>query len=561
MDLSHLAEWLIKNTKHPKDPNLPWSFKDHEFQIDILNDDAAWVVVRKCSQVGVSELTVRMILAMLAVLRNHTAIYTLPTAGFATKFAKSRFDPVVDDSRVLKELIDPDTDSSALKKIGSNFLYILGTYTQGSAISIPADILVHDEVDFSDQQALTTFASRLGHAKNGGIRREFSTPTVNGFGISKTFEASSQNYRGVVCDNCHETVFPEFFQDVIVPGFEEELEKLERDDLNDPRYDFKNAFLSCPKCHQELKLNNLKDPEKRIWVPKHLGRDIHGYQVYPWDVSAINPVSRTLQQLSEYEKKADWVNFKIGLPFEDAESSFLREIMEANKIVGPRNPPPEEQQDAIDKFDFPKGLVMGVDVGKVSNVLVGQPIGRNKLDIIWAERVRQTGDGALLKRLVFLTKWFGISKAVIDAGPDFTTAMAFVEAFMMGRVFANYYTRARSKNTLSHLQINEEEGIVTSVRTESFDLLAKKVNGGHIRFPKTAETPLVIDHLDYLKRVETQNNQGDLVANWTATGPDHYGHALNYCNIAANLLDDRFAVSSAVGALPMATAVRLKTPT
>lgn len=550
MDLSRLSEWLVRNTKHPKDNSKPWSFDGHEFQREILNDTAHRVVVRKCSQVGVSELTVRMILGLLSLLRNHTAIYTLPTRGFASNFAQSRFDPVIEASPVLSEMIDPDIDNTQLKRLGTSFLYILGTFTQGQAISIPADILVNDEVDFSDAKTLTTFASRLGHAVNGGIRREFSTPTVNGYGISKTMDISSHAQYGVRCDCCHQVVFPDFFDNVVVPGFDDELDKFSADDLQDPRYDVQGAQLLCPDCRGVLTIENLADPEKREWVHRFPDRPIRGYQVYPFDVPLINPPSRTLQQMEEYERKADWVNFKVGLPYEDAETSFLLEAMKNNQVVNPVNP----------REGAASGCVLGCDVGKTSWAVIGRPVDR-RIDIIWAEKIRQDGDGALLKRLIQLVNYFGVVRGVIDAGPDFTTSMAFVTAFPMGRIFANYYTRAKSKKTLSFLDINDEEGITTSVRTESFDLVVKKVNTGKYRFPRNSDGSQMIEHLGNLKRVEVRNNSGDLVANWVTNGPDHYGHALNYLNIAATLLDHEDVPEEILGVLPMATVVRLKTPT
>ena len=558
VDLDRLAYWIEQNTTHPKDSLKNWSWAGHEYQVDILNDPASRVVVRKCSQVGVSELVVRLVLALMGTLRNTTAIYTLPTTGFASKFTKSRVDPVISNSAVLRELLNKDVDNVELKQIGSNFLYFLGTFTQKAAISIPADILINDEVDFSNQQALTTFASRLGHAEGRELRREFSTPTRNGFGISESFDISSQAHYGVRCDNCHELVFPQFMEDVVIPGFNDKLEDFEKEDLHDTRYDILNAFLLCPECQAPINNSALLAPEKREWVHKYPDRGIRGYQVFPYDVPSINPIHKTLTQLGEYNKKADWVNFKVGLPYEDAESSFLREVLNNSKTVAPTPPPFDRDGLDLPKYTH-KGFVMGVDVGKTSWVLIGKPVSRTRIEVVWAERIRQDGDGGLLSRLLFLVKWFGVSKGVIDAGPDFTTSMAFVEAFPLGRTFANYYTRAKPKNTLSHISVNEAEGVLSTVRTESLDLLAKKVNAGQYGLPKMAETELVIAHLSNLKRIETENNQGDMVANWTNTGADHYAHALNYMNIAATLLDSRFSATAITGVLPMAAKVRVRT--
>lgn len=67
---------------------------------------------------------------------------------------------------------------------------------------------------------------------------------------------------------------------------------------------------------------NLVDPAKRMWVPTYEGRDIHSYQVAPYDVAAINDPARTIRQLKNYALKKDWVNFKVGDVHEDSESAF-----------------------------------------------------------------------------------------------------------------------------------------------------------------------------------------------------------------------------------------------
>ena len=189
VDLSRLSQWICRNTRHQKYPDRHWNFKEHEFQIGIVNDSSNDMVVKKCSQVGLSEVSVRSTLGMIDIKPNSTAIYTLPTGGFATTFVKSRFDPVITDSPELRQKMDPETDNTSLKRIGGSFLYIRGTFTQTAAISVPADILIHDEVDFSDPLTLTSFTSRLGHVKEEDvIRRRFSTPTVSGFGVSLPFE-------------------------------------------------------------------------------------------------------------------------------------------------------------------------------------------------------------------------------------------------------------------------------------------------------------------------------------------------------------------------------------
>ena len=101
-DFTQLSRWLCQNTKHPLSPKENFTFFEHEYQIDILNSTEHEEFYQKCSQVGASELFVRMKLAMMGISEALTVIYVLPTGTFARRFAKGRVDPVIRNSPALK---------------------------------------------------------------------------------------------------------------------------------------------------------------------------------------------------------------------------------------------------------------------------------------------------------------------------------------------------------------------------------------------------------------------------------------------------------------------------
>lgn len=545
-DLRGISQWIIANTRDPRNSAKPWSFKDHEFQIGILDDEATRVIVRKCSQVGVSEMTVRLLLAMLAIFTSSTAIYTLPTTSFARKFSKSRIDTVIKASSELKALMPSGSDSSELKQLGNSFLYVSGSFGQGAAISIPADILINDEVDFSNQKALTTFSSRLGHAEGGGIRREFSTPTVEGYGVSKSYSISSQARYMVKHDRCGQWVAPDWFDDVVIPGFDDAIMEFEALDYQVSKYKVEQAHLLCPHCRHEITQANLCDASKRQWVHTYPDRVVHGYQVMPYDVPVYNPIPKTLSYIEEYERKADWVNFKVGLPFEDAESSFLKErIDQATRLITLLPVPGAAY-----------GAVMGVDIGKTSWVTLGLPID-GKLHVVYKERIRQGGDNELTDRLQTLMDYFGVVKCVIDAAPDFSTALTMIEKNYEGRVFGCYYVRSTGTK-MTNVIVDEAELVLKVDRTGTFDTLAKFVNGGAILFSKDVEQETVSKHLQAVKRVSQTNNQGELIHSWVSTDDDHYAHSLNYLVMAYGMVGYT-SKKSAQPSLPLAGKVRVRT--
>lgn len=523
-DLSRMAEWLCEHTTHPKNNKKPWSFADHEMQIDIANETRHHVLIRKCSQVGLSELSVRISLAMLAIFPGSTAIYTLPTAKFAGKFAKSRINPVVEASKTLKELVPSGADSSELKQFGTSFLYIVGTSGSSSPISIPADMLIRDEVDFSNQSLLSMFFSRLGHAQDGGWIRDFSTPTVDKYGISAKFDQSTQGRYVVKCQSCSEKVMPTFLEDVVIPGYDGKIIDLEVDMLEDHRYQIDEAYLKCPACGDQITTEALHDHASREWVHAYPDASIGGYQVMPFDVPLINSVPKTLKAIDQYERKADWVNFEMGVTYEDAENSFLEGTIRANTILQWVQPGAHAAS----------GCVAGLDIGKTSWILIGKPMGPKQIDIIHSERIVQDDHNYLVTRVKDLLKWYGIQRLVIDAGPDFSSVTQIIAQSIVDQVYGCYYVRSSKKN-LSNIDVNLVDQVVSAQKSGTFSDAAKAVNKGYVRFARMPEMDTVRSHLLAMKKASHTNSSGDQVTAWVGTGPDHYANALNYLMIAIQL--------------------------
>jgi hypothetical protein len=525
-NLDNIPEWLEKNTRNPIDKDLFWSFKEHEYQIEILKDTTDEVCAQKCSQVGASELWVRLMLALTALSKSMTIIYVLPNTGFARKFSKGRIDPVIYSSPVLKGMVNKDVDSSELKQIGNSFLYIAGSYGQSSAISVPAQALFQDEVDFCNQTALTTFNSRLGHSKEGSYyKRSFSTPTVRNYGISKMFEASTKHYYTVRCPTCKDHVAPEFLKDVEIPGFEGTLLNFDKEDLYSDIIDVDSAVLRCSSCSAVIPTSALCDPTQREWIATHPDRAVHGYQISPYDVPTINPIARTIRQIADYDRKKDWANFKIGVPYEDAENSFVLDTIAKLAVSGYVGKPAEDETRPI-----MSGAVFGLDIGKVSWFTIlanvdGRPV------VAYAERIRQDGDNYLGKRVLLLCKLFGVVRGVVDAGPDISISKYLVQHAGYGKVWACYYSRT-AKKSLDILSFDEGEQVVSAFRTGTFDELVKSVNGGGIKYAKFDERELHYSHLGNLKRVTHRNDAGEEVVAWISTGEDHFGHSLNYAKMA-----------------------------
>ena len=538
-DFTGIPKWLSTHTTQPNDPSRPWTFHEHEYQPEVLADTTPEISMQKCSQVGASEIWVRMMLAMMAIAKKITIIYILPTTAMSRRFAQDRINGVLMDSRTLRELVDRDLNNNEQKRIGRSLLYISGTVGKVSAISVPAQALFRDEVDFCNQRVLSTFDSRLGHNKAGeSLKRSFSTPTVFKYGINLLFEQGSQAHYATRCRHCMGWMKLDYFRDVVIPGFDGSLREFERTDLLNPAVRVDEAHFLCPLCRHRLKHENFLDPAKRRWIHTFPSRtDHHSYQVIPIDVAAINPLSHTLEQLAKYESKKDWVNYKLGLPFEDAESSFLEEQMIENATTLHF---PRLEDGPFNGIRLVSGAYLGLDVGKTSWLTITVPNDRGGEDVIYQERIRQDGNNYAGTRTMQLFKAFGCVCGVVDAGPDISLA-AYLVKEGQGRFYAcRYYTGpSKSLKTLDVLVArDEEQGLVTVNRTALYDALVRKVNKGNTRLSKrSSEYEIARQHLKSFKRIETRDSDvGEIIVQWVATDEDHYTHSLGYADVARRII-------------------------
>ena len=215
--LNNLSSWIVKNTKYE---GRPFNFLGREYQRDIVDDDTKTLYVVKCAQVGLSEIFARWALAACVSQDNFTVIYTFPASTDAELFSKSRLQPVIDGSSEILNSISSTIDSVDLKKFGDNsFLYTRGTFSETGALSVPADLIIHDEYDRSDMNNVAAYVSRL-QAKPTKLRRVFSTPTVAKYGIDLESQTSRRKKQLWTCNHCNHSWLPSYHTDVVIPGYD-----------------------------------------------------------------------------------------------------------------------------------------------------------------------------------------------------------------------------------------------------------------------------------------------------------------------------------------------------
>jgi hypothetical protein len=516
-----LPQWIEQNTTIN---GRPYRFKDHEYQERIMGDESQEVVIRKCSQVGISEMSIRMALGLARLMPAYSTIYTFPTAKFAEKYVRTRVDPVIEGSADLSAAIASDVDSSQVKRLGRfGYVYFGGASSSNAAISVMADHLIHDELDFSDMEVISQFHSRLTHSPFKR-KTKLSTPTVPGGPIDYEFLHSKRWWNMVKCSCCNHSFVPDYYQHVHIPdyGRGEVLRRITKESLHTLRY--KEAVVICPRCD---KLPSLQ-PEHREWVCENPSENYlaTGYQVQPFDAPNLIPPSYLVESSTQYERRTDFDNFALGKPAEDADSGLQPSDIEAAGVE-------------MDKKSPFHTHIIGFDQGIICRLFVAGITQEGVMVLVHSEQIPIQD---LRRRYRELCIEYRVISKVGDAQPYIETIMSLQEQdanlyaafFVRKEKLELYVTHTREENieqgktSLRDVQIN---------RNKALDMLMEDVRSGMVKIRRDENWADIKAQCTDMKRIKMLNSENEFVYNWikSAKKNEHFHMAMLYCWIAKHL--------------------------
>jgi len=519
-DLGDVVRYLEEKTFLKGDR---FSFADHEFQQDILSDTSKSVYVQKCAQIGMSEAMARYALAITRIMPYFSVILTMPFAADSANFSKTRLTPIIEESPDLRGAIDPDLDNSEIKGIGTGLLYTRGCSGTTSAISVPADMLIHDEVDRSDADALGQYQSRIKHSKHK-LTRKFGTPTLDDVGIALDMKSAQRYRRACTCHHCGHTFIPNFHTDVKIPGYEGRFQDITKYNLH--TLDWRHARLHCPGCDEEPSLQ----VEHRSWVCENPNDDFEaiGYYVTPFDVPNVVTIPSLVQEITKYKTWAEFVNQALGETANESESQLTRSDITNCKYVGA-----ELRSNSIHH--------MGIDVGQMCTIAVGRKDEAGRLLVVHKERALL---GQLRERKRTLKKDYRVLMTVIDSQPE-TYLVQTMQAEDKNLYGAVYHDNKRlATYELLMVEKAPEKGKLPINqakihRNVNFDEVMQMFKAGLILWQASgdADDDLFADHCLDMKRKQSMDMHMELVWKWekSAQGQDHYMHALGYLRVACEL--------------------------
>lgn len=514
------AEWICDNTTIG---GKGFSFKNHEFQIGIVNDSFPNICTVKTSQVGLTECTVRKTIAFLARNRGVRAMYAFPNLLLRNNNAKTRIAPI------LREDFPPksgDVRSSELYQLDSSFLY-MASCSEADATSNPVDMLVVDELDLlADLEMYVLLASRLQHSQ-WKIRETLSTPTFSDFGIDAEFKTSDQRQFVYKCEHCNNIFVPQYdLKHVYIPNLPKEVEDLVFDVSPDIAaiLDYDNSYVRCPKC---LKAINPADASRREWVAEYPERSNlkHGYQLLPFSsgLLSIKYLVTTVAEGIAKNQARRVINTTLGQTYNSSDNRL--DIADIEKcFVTPKVP------------DIPKDkpIFFGLDMGMGCHLTIVSADGGEVLrfEVIPQDKVQE--------RIEHLLANYNVIFGLMDRAPFIPTAYALRD-FSEGRAYPVVYSE-NNKRAVPYKEVTGDIAYYNVDRTLALDAVSEAVRSGRIKFyGYQNQHDIILTHLRDMVRDDTT----DKVRWQKLHGNDHYFHSLGYALTAVYLKQMNDALSDA----------------
>lgn len=529
-----LAKWISAKTKLN---DKAYSFEHYEFQLSILADAARTTITVKPAQVGVSELSYRYAVALCCTQENFTTIYTFPTATDASNNNRTRIDPMIEASPEVKLLVNPNMNNSEMKQFGKNsFLMFKGTQSDTAGLSTPANAVIHDEYDKSDIANASVYVSRLQNRPHK-LRKIFSTPTIEKYGVSKEAE-TAKRYRHIAkCQHCNHFFLPDYYNDIKVPDWNLPLNEITKRNLHTTKW--REAYVACPKCGQDPQLRS--DLLEFVCENPTENHDANAYFVSPFSVPSIILPSYLVNRSTQFERLSEFKNQCLGLTGEEANEALqLKDITDA------------EVQGEFGTGDL---HVMGSDLGITCHITVGRMTTEGVMVIVHRERCNYTVFEARTREL---SAKFRVIMHVMDSQPytDMVTRLTKSRPNTYGAIFTT--SKSTLPFTVQEEEADAQEGrmnlkLAKINRTVALDSLLGVIKQKELVIASSDENETYREQMLSLKRVQKFTSDGELTYTWTKTGTeeDHYHFATLYLWVAMQMRGMAGGVGAVSAGIPL----------
>jgi hypothetical protein len=472
----------------------PLDFATFPFQVELYkafgDKTLRTVDVMKSAQCGISAAGVSLALYAGDVWEANV-LYVLPVADDAYDFSDTRVKPSIEDSIYLSRRV-ASTDNKGLKRVGNANLYFRGSGSEKKALSIPADVLILDELDRLDHRNVPKFRKRLSSPKSLKLERRFSNPSFPEDGIHRLFLDSDQREWLVTCPGCNAE------EPVYYDGQE-----------GAHRVDPERGSRVCSSCAVALEPG---DVAAGRWVPRYPDVGARGYHIS----KLIVPTQSIPELVAEHARTVEdeiaaHYNFDLGLPYAPRGGSLDR----ATVLSCRRDYTPP------DSYRGDEWITAGVDVGSLLHVRVSRWLEDGSAAPLFVGEVHDFSELGLL--------WdrYNVNFGLVDERPEERAARAFMHAYT-GRCMLIRWSGEEQRDDIV---TDDDNGLVIARRTWSCDktvsafslqqrLLARDVSEAYL-------SQVTAPH-----RIVETTARGQKVARYVSERADHYFFAETHDLIA-----------------------------
>lgn len=459
-------------------------FDNHMFMLKPYRDFSKEQVYKKAAQIGATVMNVFKVCYAAKEL-GLNIIYTMPSDNDIYEFVPSKVNKIIQSNPWIRNNLRQDT--TGMKGIGNRFIFFKGTRSKTAPISTTADLLVHDEIDRSDQGIIEVYRSRTKFSEFKGLW-QLSNPSLSRFGIDIQWRRSDQKEWFVTCEKC-------------------QTEQIIKWDVN---VNYQKCIYECANCKKEI-----TDDERRggRWIKTSVNPDaeVSGYHISqimaPW-LSAKELIKERDTTDDEY-----FNNFVLGEPVDAGDVERFRQFILDNYTVEP-----------LDKGPY----IMGIDVGRIKHYVVGNKDG-----------IFKVGKCETRLELESIIERYNPT-VVMDAGPERTWAEEFRQKYP--KFYICFFKHDRDKTQMVKWGEDEDSGVVWADRSRTIDAVVNDLALSNILFhlePKLLEQ--YIKHWEAIVRRRETSPLGIDRFIWdkaTPTAQDHWAFATVYYWLAKNRAQD-----------------------
>ena len=534
--LTSLSNWV---EKYAYLEGKKFSFDGYEFQRLVMDDPSRVVNTVKPAQIGLTITTMMYFLSVMATQKMNV-IYALPSASDAAKLVTTKLNPILYGTPELKRLLNVNVDSTELKEINGNFLFTRGTRSETAALSVSADLLVADEIDRCDADTLKQFRSRL-QASPYKLVRQFSTPTIAGYGIAKEAEASVRYRHFCACAHCGHRFLPSYWSDIIIPDYDRPLNELDRLNLKDVKWE--DARWNCPSCGKDPEISR----ERLEWVAENPTENYEATTrfISPATAYRVLTPSYLVRSSTEFNSRSEFVNQVLGETSEEENQQIT---------VGDL-----ERALTTSTLESSELHCLGADMGQLCHVTIGRLTQDGTLLVVHTEAVPLANFEV---RRQELCRQYRVVVSVHDTQP---------ETFLVSKItdrdpnsWGAIFTTSKTTELFTTQQKSQdvEEGklnlrLVKINRTAMLDKLLEQFKGSKVVVARNPDTGRFISQMLSLKRQQTMVRD-EFTWSWVKTDHNDHAHFSMCYLLTACLLRGTAGAWTTGGGVALVSSFRLK---